>query len=418
MSAFSTITFEPPETQALPDSLLTYQQGKQAALSGIESPTRKTESWKYSAKRLGLQASYPALATPSSSYQPAYQLDCDTLILTNGQLQKHDLAIAGLTIKPFAELSDDEAHQVQSGIIAQSNDLQFATLNAARLHDGVYLSVDENTHISKPLKIVIKHAGDGMSFPRLFLQLNKGASICLIEELNLSAKDQQQAFSNSVCDMVVEANARMQYIRMNLDQGTCKHIGATGVALKRDARFESYCLALGSEMARHDLQVNMLEPGAECELNGVCVTRDKQHYDNHTSIEHIAPNCSSNERYRCIADDRSHIVFNGRIHIHPHAQKSQGAMSNNNLLLSSSAEIDSKPELEIYADDVKCAHGTTIGRLNEQEVYYLKTRGLSDEQARLMLTLGFVLEIVRACPIQEIAEFWEAQLSQLLCYEF
>jgi len=428
MTALSTIEFALPAAGKLPESLQLYRQKSKTGLTEIASPTRKTESWKYSAKRLGLQESYACVTPPSADYQPVYALDCDTLILANGRLQSHDLNISGLTIKAFADLSDAEAQRVQSGLVAQSNDLQFATLNAACLQDGVYLSVDANTHIAKPLKLVIQHTGEGMSFPRIFLQLGKGASICLIEELNLIADD-QPAFSNGVCDIVVEENAKLQYLRMNLDQSSsqftasqqpnckhpnCKHIGATGVQLMRNARFESYCLALGSALGRHDLRVKMLEPGAECSLNGVCVTRNKQHYDNHTCIEHVAPHCTSHENYRCIADDQSQIVFNGRIHIHRDAQKSAGSMSNNNLLLSSKAEIDSKPELEIYADDVKCAHGTTIGRLNKHEVYYLKTRGLSEEQARLMLTLGFVLEIVRAVPLDEVAEFWEQTLSKAL----
>ena len=149
----------------------------------------------------------------------------------------------------------------------------------------------------------------------------------------------------------------------------------------------------------------------------MCVTTGKQHVDSHTCIEHVAPHCTSNENYRCIAGDKSQIVFNGRIHIHPKAQKTLGSMSNKNLLLSSEAEIDAKPELEIYADDVKCAHGTTIGQLDATELYYLQTRGITLDQAKLMLTLGFVLELVRACPVPAIADFWEQTLSNILGYK-
>ena len=327
-----------------------------------------------------------------------------------------------LSIKRFSELNEAEAVRVREGVIAESKDFQFADLNAAQLIDGIYIQVDDKAQIDKPVKVIFEHIGQGMSFPRVFVYVGKNASFELIEELNISSDEDGDAFVNSVCDITVADNARLRYLRMNLDRlaidkGACKHIGATGIKMLRNARFESYCMALGSDLARHDLHVKMLEQGAECDLNGVCVTRDQQHFDNHTCIEHVAPHCTSNETYRCIADQHSSIVFNGRIHIHPDAQKSLGSMSNKNLLLSSKAEINAKPELEIYADDVKCAHGTTMGQLDETEMYYLKTRGVSSEQAKLMLTLGFVLEVVRATPIESIAEFWEQQLTDILSFQ-
>lgn len=412
----SSIAFD-DSSASLSPSIQGFSQSKKAniALHGI--PTRKTESWKYSARRLNLAGHYPALAIQSSSYQTAYELDCHTVIISNNQVEINDTVINGVSIKPFSELNDIEAEHVRSGIIAESNEFPFADLNAAHLQNGIYLNVDDNALIDKPVKVVFEHSGGGMSFPRVFVSVGKHASFDLIEELRLAADDAAPAFINSVCDITVSENARLRYFRMNIDQGKCKHIGATGVKLLRSARLESYCLGLGSELARHDFHVKLLEPGAECELNGVCVTRDKQHYDNHTCIEHIAPHCTSNETYRCIADMQSIIVFNGRIHIHPDAQKSLGSMSNKNLLLSSQAEINAKPELEIYADDVKCAHGTTMGQLDETEVYYLKTRGIEEEQAKSMLTLGFVLEIVRATPISAIADYWEQRLTKILSFQ-
>jgi len=402
--------------------LKNFCQTKKQALAAWPIPTRKTESWKYSAKRLKLADNYPTLTDVASSYQPAYELDCYTLLLSNDRITLNDGNIQGLSIKRFSELNETEAAQVRSGIIAESKDFQFADLNAAQFIDGIYIQIEDKAQIDKPIKIVFEHLGQGMSFPRVFVYVGKNASFELIEELNITSDEDGDAFINSVCDITIADNARLRYLRMNLgsvknENSACKHIGATGVKMLRNSRFESYCMALGSDLARHDLHVKMLEQGAECDLNGVCVTRDQQHFDNHTCIEHVAPHCTSNETYRCIADQHSSIVFNGRIHIHPDAQKSLGSMSNKNLLLSSKAEINAKPELEIYADDVKCAHGTTMGQLDETEMYYLKTRGVSSEQAKLMLTLGFVLEVVRATPIESIAEFWEQQLTDILSFQ-
>lgn len=416
MTQFSDLTFEHSSPSNIVPALQAFSQSKKGRLAGIMLPTRKTESWKYSAKYLGQLEHFPALTNDAPTYESAYALDCYTVFINNGlSFQSSDKLPQGIVLKGFDDLNEDETKQVQSGVIGTSTDLPFADLNTAQLHQGVFISIDSGTQIDKPLKLVLQHNGEGMSFPRIFVNVGGGAELTLIEEILVA--NAESAFINIVGDFNVEANAKLTYLRMNLDQGLAKHTGATGVALKRDARFNSHCLALGSTLGRHDLRVELQESGAECDLNAVTVTKDKQHFDHHTAIDHIAPHCNSNENYRCIADDKSQIVFNGRIHIHRDAQKTLGAMSNKNLLLSSEAEIDSKPELEIYADDVKCAHGTTIGQLNETEVYYLKTRGMSDEQARQMLTLGFVLEIVHANPIESVAAFWEETLSNLLSFQ-
>lgn len=416
MTQFSDLSFEQTGSPQLSEALKAFSQEKNQGLSAIALPTRKTESWKYSAKHIGKLENFPSLATDSAAYTPSYDLDCYTIVLTNGlQHQVQSDLPTEATLLTFAELGDAEVAQVKAGISAKATDLPFADLNSAQLQHGLFLSIANNKQLDKPIKLVLQHNGDGMSFPRLFINVGKGAELTLIEEIVVNGAE--TPFVNSVTDALIGANGKLTYMRMNLDGGIAKHTGATGVALQRDARFESHCLALGSTLGRHDLRVELTEPGAECDLNAVTVTRDKQHFDHHTSIEHIAPHCNSNENYRCIADNKSQIVFNGRIHIHRDAQKTLGSMSNKNLLLSSEAEIDSKPELEIYADDVKCAHGTTIGQLDETEVYYLKTRGMSDEQARQMLTLGFVLEVVHANPIEAISEFWEATLSNLLSFQ-
>ncbi len=366
-----------------------------------------------------LPDSFPPASDIGTPYQARYELDCDTIITSNNSVPAYDaetLSKAGITIKHFSSLDEKECQLVAQGVSNSVDHLLFTKLNAGLLQDGLFINIPKNTQLSKPLKLVFHSNATSLSLPRVFVNVEESAEATLIEELVIDSEQGAQGLVNSVCDLRITDNAHVKYLRMNLESSPAKQIGFTGVALYRNANFKSYCLGLGSQLARHDLYVQMLEAGAECDLNGVTVTTGQQHYDNHTCIEHIAPNCTSNETYRCIADNKSQIVFNGRIHIHPDAQKTLGSMSNKNLLLSSSAEIDSKPELEIYADDVKCAHGTTIGQLDETELYYLKTRGVTHEQARLMLTLGFVLEVVRAAPIEAIADFWEQQLAELLSY--
>jgi Fe-S cluster assembly protein SufD len=429
MSTLNTINFGVEASPQLQSTLKKFSTEKQAKLVQWSIPTRKTEAWKYSAKRLGISANdagnSPASDATVEAYVEAYALDCDTLIIANGKLTSTLPSIDGLSITPFSDLNDEQSKDLASGAIASSDNLMFADLNAAYLQNGVFIELADNQHITKPLKIVFQQTGEANSFPRVFIKLGKNSSMTVIEETSTNSgldpadiiSKHNTAMLNSVTDIHVSANAKLTFLKMNLDQAAFRHIASTGVSLMRDARFNSYCLSLGNQLNRHDLLVKMMGTGAECDLNGICVTTDKQHADCHTCIEHIAPNCTSNESYRCIADKQSQIVFNGRIHIHRDAQKTLGSMSNKNLLLSSEAEIDSKPELEIYADDVKCAHGTTIGQLDEEELYYLKTRGLNHEQAKLMLTLGFVLEIVRATPVIEIAEYWEQTLANILSFK-
>lgn len=429
MSTLNSIDFGLHARPDLPYGLQALSRQKRAKLAQWPLPTRKTESWKYSAKRLGFQvdiSSAPANQDAlQADYQSAYELDCYTLLLGNNSPVQAFPEIEGLTLTPFDQLSEEQSQLIADGVITSAEHLMFADANAAYMQTGLFIELAANQSLAKPLKIVFLQSGTANFFPRVFLKVGQNASMTLVEESSIRSGLDEQALTlhpnnallNSVTDIHIAANARLCHVKMNLDQDAGKHIASTGVALMRDARFQSHCLAIGNHLNRHDLLVNLLEPGAECDLNGVCITSDKQHVDSHTCIEHIAANCTSNENYRCIADDQSQIVFNGRIHIHPHAQKTLGFMSNKNLLLSSQAEIDAKPELEIYADDVKCAHGTTIGQLDATEMYYLQTRGISREHAKLMLTLGFVLEIVKACPVTGIADFWEQTLIQKLGYQ-
>jgi len=307
MTVLSNIDFAIQASKDLGAELQDFSQTKLEKLKSIRIPTRKTESWKYSAKRLKLTETYPQSSSTNTvnEIDNGYELDCHVIIFNNTQLSLNELGETGMTIKPFSDLNEAQSLQVVSGAIAQSNSYEFAIANSAYLQNGIYINVAKNTHINKPVKLVFLQTGEGVNFPRVFFNIESGSSITIIEEIHIQANNSPSTLVNSVCDINIEANAKAQYLRMNFDDGKSKHVGATGVNLHRDARFESYHLALGSELARHDLLVKMLGSGAECQLNGVCITQDKQHYANHTVVEHIAPNCTSDETYRCIADNEA-----------------------------------------------------------------------------------------------------------------
>lgn len=402
----------------LPAAIAEHRTNTLSNLEQLAVPTRRTEHWKYSAKRLGDLSALSVNSDAANASDEQVLQDALTLKIVNGQVDKASLdainsANLGVAAKLFSELSDEEARLVASHAAHEHGELE--QLNTAIFSDAVFINVSKNTVLDRNILLSYTHSSSGFTTPRVFITLEQSAEATFVE--HLSIQDIENAFCANQTTAVVGANAKLTVLRMNAMGTNYKTSTTTRAILKRDSNFESHSLCLGAQMARHDLHVLMTEPGAHCLLNGVVVTKDAQHFDNHTNIEHIASHCTSEENYRCIADDKSQIVFNGRIHIHKDAQKTLGEMNNRNLLLSSSAEIDTKPELEIYADDVKCAHGATIGQLNEKEVYYLKTRGLTDEQARQMLTLSFVVELVRAVPILELAERWEDTLSQLLSFQ-
>ncbi|WP_250656987.1 Fe-S cluster assembly protein SufD [Alkalimarinus coralli] len=411
--------------------LVAFRESQQHQLEQCALPTRKTEDWRYSSRHLKMTDAVAAPLQAITEFTPNndfVDLDGYLVVFVNGHFDASKSRLPEsdqLTIKPFSALSNEEAEQVIAssipsgddtadapGTLASGTQFPFAAINASYLSDGVYISVSKNAKIDKPIQVHFYSEGHGTNAARVFFVAEQGAEATLIEEF--SGNTESELLTAGVTEVVLNAQAELNYIRLNTEQEQISNVSLTKVTQHRDSRFNSYNIGLGGNLRRHDLKVKLIEPGAECSLDGVCVTLEKQHYDNHTEIEHISAHCQSEENYRCIAGDSSHIVFNGRIMIHRDAQKTSGAMSNKNLLLSSNAEIDTKPELEIYADDVKCAHGTTIGQLDEEELYYLVTRGIAPDHAATMLTLGFVNELVQKIPNEVIKEKVEARLENLI----
>ncbi len=397
-------------------------------------PTRKTEDWRYSSRKIKSPSEDSApleliktniiplknedeewldKADPQSNQIHIKMIDGEFVAESS---QSSDEALAEkITVLSFAELSDEQAQQVIQSKLNDIEGLPFATLNAAHFDDGLYVRVSADAPANTQIHIHHHCRDQQITAPRIYIYLDENAEACLIETYTADVcESEDNRLVTAVVDIILNPGAKLHNIRHNFETETVSHVGLTYVQALANSRFNSYCTGFGGQLRRHDLKVKLLEAGADCLLNGVTVTQNRQHYDNHTEIEHIAPNCNSEENYRCIAADNSHIVFNGRIHIHPHAQKTTGAMSNKNLLLSSSAEIDTKPELEIYADDVKCAHGATVGELDKEELYYLLTRGIDREEAATLLTMAFVMELVKQIPDSQQQDIVEERLTTFI----
>ena len=415
-------SFLTPGGTQLPGPLRRLCEQRAQALEGMSLPTRKTENWKYSSRHLQLAdtlaPTLPATAGTESEALPGYRL-----VIRNGRIDSthaHLPQIPGIEIHAFSELNEVDAQRIASRLddTLDSKQIQLANLNGARMEDGLLIRLAADTRLDQPLFVTCLNEAEasGSSFPRILVEMGNHSELTLVE--THSHRGQGAVFESSVTELDLAEGARATHIRLVGDADQLHHVGATGVRLAGNAFFDSHCLGLGGPLRRHDLQVRLIAPGAECRLNGVTLTRGEQHFDNHTVIEHVAPHCNSEETYRCIAADDSHAVFNGRILIDRDAQKSSAQMSNKNLLLSPSAEIDTKPELEIYADDVKCAHGATVGQLDEEALFYLVSRGINRRRARSLLSMAFVNELVRQVPVEAVREQVQHQMDAFFATTF
>lgn len=384
-------------------------------------PTRKREDWKYtSLKSLEQFVSAQRVAeTPVAREDVAdretIDLDAYKMVFVNGVYDAERSTLTslpeGVMLTRFEDADDAQLQRIQQRL-NQHVDFQrhsFAALNNAVLTDGVYLRVAEGVRLDKPLLVLhIGHAGVAQSAPRLLMDVERSGRAELIEHF-LSSDESANHFACGLSEIFIGENASVEHYRLHCEQHM--HIGGVHVSLQRNARLNGFHLALGSPIQRIDLVVQHLGEGAECELNGLYLPDDGQLVDYHTSIEHAVPNCTTNEVFRGIVGGTGRAVFNGRIHIHPLAQKTLAQLNNRNLLTSPKAEVDTKPELEIYADDVQCAHGATVAQLDETAMHYFRTRGISRSEAEVMLSFGFINELLNTVRLQPVAAYLRPMLA-------
>jgi Fe-S cluster assembly protein SufD len=279
----------------------------------------------------------------------------------------------------------------------------FDALNAALWGDGAYIDLATGTLLERPIHLLyITSESDIATHPRTIVRARAGSSVSIVEH-HVGLGD-VVSFTNATTRIVIEPGARVEHCKLQQESPRSFHVGSVGVRQQQDSRFVSCSFALGAALSRIGIDTRLEAPGCEAVLNGLYVAGGRQHVDHHTSIEHIAERGTSREWYRGVLDGRARAVFNGKVVVRPGAQKTDAHQSNRNLLLSEGAEVDTKPQLEIYADDVKCTHGATVGALDDDQVFYLRSRGLDERSARNMLTLAFADEIVGRCGIEPLRE--------------
>ncbi len=292
----------------------------------------------------------------------------------------------------------------------------FTALNASLSVDGVFFHVPAGVACSTPVHVihVATSASAGVTIaPRTLAVIEQGATATLIE--SFVALDRNGSYFTDACaELVLGENARLEHIRVQRESAAAHHIGFTQVDQQRDSHYRSFVLQLGGKLARHNLHARLNASNIETLLYGLYLTSGEQLVDNHTAIFHNEPHCNSWEVYKGVLTDASRAVFNGKVFVEPVAQKTDAKQTNRNLLLSDTAKVDTKPQLEIFADDVRCTHGATVGKLDELQRYYLQTRGIAGQTAQALLIWAFVAEVMMEITVEPVRAALEATVRERL----
>ncbi len=288
----------------------------------------------------------------------------------------------------------------------------FTALNTAFLNEGVFIFVPKNTKIETPIHLAFIADGETASFPHVLVIAERGSEATLIESYLRTGETRY--FTDSVVEIALADDAKLKHLRVQRESHNAFHVGTTAVSLGRASFYDATNITLGAKLSRHDVNVKFNAEGAECFVDGLYLVSESQHADTHSVIDHQVPNCVSHQNYKGIVDEKARAVFNGKVFVRENAHGTNAVQSNKNLLLSNDARVDTKPQLEIFNDDVKCAHGATVGQLEEEELFYLLSRGLNESLARNLLTYGFAEEIINKIEIESIKkQLDEAVLNRL-----
>ena len=394
----------------------------------IGFPTVHDEEWKYTnLAPLAKESFQPAVApvefTDSNIARFAYPETQNAHLVVVNRFLREDLSkTTGLdeivAIDLFSAVADARYNKIARKYLARNanyHDNGVKALNTAFLQSGVFLWIPKNVKLETPLQITFlsdTKSATSVSFPRLLVVAEENSSATLVE--SFVSNGDQGHFTNAIAEIVLKDGARLEHYRLQNENHNVFHIATTAAELGRASSYDVTSVNFGGRLARHDVSVVMDHEGAECWVDGLYVAGANQHTDTHSVIDHKQPHCTSHQLYKGILDDNARAVFNGKIFVREGAQKTDAMQTNKNLLLSSQARVDTKPQLEIYADDVKCAHGAAVGQLDEEELFYLQARGLNPELGRSLLTYGFAEEVIGKIKIESIrSQLDEAVLTHL-----
>lgn len=380
------------------------QQKAEENFAAVGLPNRKTEDFKYTNIRTYLQEDYIAkngsVSLKEDEIEHLLTDDYVSVVLVNGKYVPEYSRLKklpeGVTIKSLftalEEGNETAIKQFNSGLENTVNSL--AMLNTAMASDGIFISIPENFSCPVPVHIANICTGDTRSLynPRHLVYLHKNSELTLIESYH-SFKQSEKTFTNSATEFIIEDNASLENYILQDEDILSQRNDVRHFTVNTGSKMNSVAISLNGGMVRNDPTVFINGENAEVHLNGLFIVKENHHTDNHTMVEHRAPNCFSNELYKGVIADNATGVFNGKILVYRDAQKTNAYQSNKNILMGDKATINTKPQLEIYADDVRCTHGTSTGKLNEEALFYMRSRGLNEKLAKNILLQSFAKEV-------------------------
>lgn len=398
----------------------TVQKARNSGLRSFKQqgfPTRRNEEWKYTNITPYLQEKYTidGVSTPEigkdlleSAEIP--HLDCYQLVLLNGQLQaSEELTVlpSFMKVQSLSEAQKDSAFGAYFNKGADVEAFPFSALNTALFTNGLFIEIAANALLDKPLHIVhVFTAGNVNVFvqPRHLVVVHKSASLELIESI-VSEESSSKIFVNSLTEVFIEENANCDHYVLQTAKTGTRLVTATEVSQLRNSTYSNYTFSLPSaDIIRNNMHLSLDDKETESHLFGLYLGAGNQLIDNHSLVNHKMPHCNSNEIYKGVLTENSTGVFNGKIFVQPDAQKTNAFQQNNNLLLSDKSSVNSKPQLEIFADDVKCSHGSTVGQLSKEAMFYLQSRGIGEQKAKALLVNAFLFDVTEKIQIPELEE--------------
>jgi Fe-S cluster assembly protein SufD len=399
---------------------------RQRAIARFEElgfPTTKHEDWRFTnitpilkhLFRFGLESPANTVEIPFRIPQP-----CSELVFCNGvyspslSFPNHLPKGAMLTNLGEAVLLHPHLIEPYLGRLIRAEDA-FSALNTAFLHDGAFLYIPDGTVVDQPLHLIFittSTADPSMHHPRNLLVFGKNVSATVIETYLADSADVY--FTNAATEVFVGEASNVRHYKVQEENEKSFHIATTTARQERNSNYASISLTIGAQLSRNNSNVILDGEGAECSLDGLYLIHGKQHSDNQTSIDHAQPHCTSHELFKGVLSGRSGAVFNGKIIVRKDAQKTNARQTNKNLLLSDGTHVNTKPQLEIRADDVKCTHGATIGQLEAEPLFYLKSRGIDDQTARRLLTYGFANQVIDPVAPERLRKLFDEILMKRL----
>ena len=380
-------------------------------------PTRKNEDWHFTSVAAIADQEFALLAARSGDVERDElgqfgfgAAGWMTMVFVNGryapELSDCQAPEAGVQVWDLASAWTAAPDVVDRlGTIASYDDQSFTALNAAFMHDGAVVRIDNDTTVSRPIHLLFvtdATAAKGMIHPRNLIVIGRNAKATVVE--SYVSTTNAMYLTNAVTEVSVGEGSTLQHLKIQREASRAFHVGTIQATQARDSHYVSFSLATGAVLSRSNVYTTLDGEGSGATLNGLYMIEGEQHSDHQTQIIHAQPNTFSRELYKGVLDGRSHGVFNGKVYVHPIAQKTDGKQTNKTLLLSPTAQVDTKPQLEIFADDVKCTHGATIGQIDQTALFYLKSRGIESGLAKRLLTYAFAADVLETIEVAEVRE--------------